>query len=137
MAVKDTVSKIMKGVGKSKAGQAVKKAGKHIDGKYFKDIKEGEKLNAMMYQVYPKKLKSRYVYGVMGVGAAISTGSYLLGNNSRNDLGEIVGGGLSQMTSQTTSPLTKSLQRGQYDNANIMHNTSAQGDIVFALHNMR
>lgn len=131
-----TVSKIMKGIGETKIGQKAKKVGKFIDTNILEDIPEKDKYNAMMYQVFPKRIKPKYVWGTAGV---IGTGALVKSAwsaESRNDLGEVSGGSLSHMSS-SLSPLTYDLQEGQYDNANIMHKTNAQGDIVFALHNMR
>lgn len=136
MAAKETVSKIMKGIGNSKLGQSAKKAGKYIDGKLLEDIPDSHKYNAMLYQVLPKRIKQKYVYGTMAGVVGYNAIKGINNASERANLGVVEGGSLSHMTSDI-SPLTQSLQNGEYGSENIMHKTSAQGDIVFALHNMR
>lgn len=142
MAVKDTISKIAKGIGDSNIGQNAKKAGKFINKHVLEDIPENRKYDSLLYQVFPKRIKQKYAIGaVVGVGA-ISAAKGVYNIQNRNDIGRVEEGGLSHMTSQVVSPLTEQLQNGEYDPENIMYgsrlrNSGAEGDLVFALHNMR
>lgn len=159
MPLKDTVSKIAKGVGD--ASKTIKKSVienadnlkgsktyekfKHYSEKYLEDIPLDAKYTSMLYQVYPKRIKTKYAVG----GVALITGATLVGKSNdmryKARLGPIEAGGLSHMTSQAISPLTQELQQGSYDAVNIMHKarrlpyreSGAEGDIVFAMHNMR
>lgn len=154
MAFKDTVSKIAKGVGSgisnSVVGQdvkavasATKKAGKKFyNSKYLTDIPKEQKLESLMYPLFPKKIKGKYVYGAGAAIGGIGVANMLGDAQDRASYGRIEGGGLSHMTSDVSSPLISDMQQGDYDPVHMMHNSSyrdtgASGDIVLALHNRR
>ena len=140
MAIQDTISKIAKGAGNSDFVKKAKKAGKFINNHLLEDVPDKNKLDSMLYQVFPKRIKQKYAIGtIVGVSAIVGADS-IRKMQFRNDIGDVRAGGLSKMTSQTVSPLTTQLQNGEYESGNIMHslrNSGAEGDIVFALHNMR
>lgn len=150
MAIKNKVFKIATAVGKSNIGQdvkavanATKNLGKKVyNNKYLTDISESEKLNSLMYSIFPKKVKTKYVVGAGTLIGGIAAANAIGDAQDRASYGEIEGGGLSHMTSEVSSPLISDMQKGDYDSANVMHNSSyrdtgASGDIVLALHNMR
>lgn len=142
MAVKDTISKIAKGIGNSEFGKNAKKAGKFINNHILEDVPDKNKYDSLLYQVFPKRIKQKYTVGaVLGV-SAIGAGKSIYDMQNRNDIGRVSAGGLSHMTSEVVSPLTKEIQKNNYNPENIMYgsnlrNSGAEGDIVFALHNMR
>ena len=142
MKAKSTINKIIKGVGKSEFGEKVKKAGKFINNHILEDVPDKNKYDSLLYQVFPKRIKQKYaVCAVLGV-SAIGAGKSIYNTQNRLDIGEVTGGGLSHMTSEAVSPLTRELQDGNYDTSNMMfgknlRGSGAEGDLVFALHNMR
>lgn len=146
MAVKDTISKIAKSVGEKanigNIGEKAKKAKKFMNDFILEDVPDKNKYDSFLYKVFPKRIKQGYTIGaVAGIGAFTAAKGVYNAHN-RNDIGTVSHGGLSHMTSEVVSPLTKQLQNGKYDPENIMYgsrirNSGAEGDIVFALHNMR
>lgn len=153
MAMGETVSKIAKGIGKGLKNnvvaedidsvvKATKKFGKKINKKYLTDVPEKQEFDSLMYAVFPRKIKKRYVYGTGAVVGGIAIANTLGDAQDRASYGQIEGGGLSHMTSEVSSTLISEMQEGNYDPARIMHNSSyrdtgASGDIVMALHNRR
>jgi hypothetical protein len=96
-----------------------------------------------LYQhLAPYKLKGG-VAGTIAAGAiAVNAGSAALQSHNVAQMGAIEAGeGLSGMTSTVAkSPLLDKLQKGEYAEDRVMgsiDNAGADGDIVFALHNMR
>ena len=140
-----SVKNIVKGVGKTlKTGAkefSNSKVGKFMDKYVFDEVKNPNRLDdALYYGIYNRKLKKSYVVGGMAVIGGINVASDSRKMMYRNKLGDIEAGGLSHMTSNIVSKHTASLQAGAYDANKIKHsmrNAGAEGDIVFALHNMR
>lgn len=153
MAIKETVSKIAKGIGKGLKNNVVaedidsvvnatKKFGNKINKKYLRDVPDKDSYDSLMHAIFPKQIKKRYVYGVGGAALGISLANNIGDAQDRSSYGKIEGGGLSHMTSDVSSTLITEMQEGNYDPARIMHNSSyrdtgASGDIVLALHNRR
>ena len=93
--------------------------------------------------VLPYKIKNKYVAGGVAGIAGITIANSAYKGNVKGKMGETTVGELSGITpsgQQTLSPLIKEVQEGRYNTNNIENNFSnhgADGDIVFALHNMR
>lgn len=144
--MKETIIKAAKGAGEtiSKSGvvKKTKSLGSGINKHILEDVSGTDKQNSLLYKVFPKRIKQKIAVPiVLGVGA-IGAGTGIYNMQNRNDIGEMSGGSLSHMTSNVVSPRTEELQKGKYEDSNIMYgsklrNSGAEGDLVFALHNMR
>lgn len=127
------VNKILKGMGKS-----VKKG----IGPIFTDVAP-DKQNALYQKMWSKKLNPKIGYGVVAIGTAGALTWKATEAGNRHDLGYMSAqqGGLSNMIGGATlSPLVEQIQNGEYDASRVDNHFSsrgADGDIVFALHNMR
>ena len=114
--------------------------------------------NAMYQQVLPYQLNSKYSVPLMLGAVGITAAGVAFDNHNRAQMGKIVAGeGLSSMSiggiegasANVITPGLKKLQDASTASArkesasvrnNMMHNITtrgAEGDIVFALHNMR
>lgn len=127
------VGKIMKGIGK--------KVGNKI-GSPLVDVAP-DKQNALYQKLWNKKLNPKIGYGLAGAAAIGGIGWSASKAKNRHNLGYMSAqdGPLSNMIGGATlSPLVQQTQSGEYD-ANKTNNNitsmGADGDIVFALHNMR
>lgn len=93
--------------------------------------------------MWNKKLNPKIGYGVAGGATVIGLASTVDKNRNREGMGAMTfqDGGLSNMAGGATlSPLVDQVQNGEYDTGRVDNSFSsrgADGDIVFALHNMR
>lgn len=125
----------------AKVKSILKGIGKGI-GKGVVDVAP-DKQTAVYQKLWNKKLNPKIGYGVAGAGTVIGLASTLDKNHNRHGLGAMTpqDGPLSNMVGGATlSPLIEDLQNGEYDASRVDNSFSsrgADGDIVFALHNMR
>lgn len=133
------ISSILKGA--KGIGSDLKWAGKKI----FEEVPEAERAKDGMglYQkVLPYKVKGKVAAAGLGAYGLYEVGTSGVASRNSAMLGAVdAGEGLSGMTSTVEkSPLLKKLQKGEYADDRVMgsiDNAGADGDIVFALHNMR
>lgn len=129
------IDKIAKG-----AGKVLKKTGKFLDKHLLEEVTDPKRINdSLYYKLYNKKLKSSIVNTVgLTVGGATVLNT-VRKDNFRQSMGQVEAGNLSHMSSKV-SPLVEATQQGNYDTSRVMNNyrnSGAEGDLVFALHNMR
>lgn len=112
--------------------------------KLTKEVTDDNKASLFAGKVNKRMFKKSTAYGIAGgVAAASSIWSYSSAS-SRNNLGTIIpqSGTLSNMVSGTLSPGISSVQKGKKNYSDspinkIGRKNMVEGDIVFALHNMR
>lgn len=113
--------------------------------KLFEEVPEAERAKdgiGLYQKMLPYKMKGGVAKAVVGGTLGVGVIGSAIGSSNQAKLGTVEAGeGLSGMTSTVSkSPLLKSLQSGEYSDDRVMgsiDNAGADGDIVFALHNMR
>lgn len=127
------VGKILKGMGRKIADNV---------GPVLVDVAE-DKQTALYQKMWNKKLNPKIGYGVAAVGTVGALTYKASESKNRHELGYMSAqdGLLSNMVGGATlSPLVEQVQSGEYDTSrvdNTWNSRGADGDIVFALHNMR
>lgn len=134
------VGKILKGIGKK--GRDISRSVVDGIGPALVDVAE-DKQTALYQKVWNKKLNPKIGYGVAAVGTVGALTYKASESKNRHELGYMSAqdGLLSNMVGGATlSPLVEQVQSGEYDTSrvdNTWNSRGADGDIVFALHNMR
>lgn len=125
-----------------KVGNIMKGIGKKAKSSLLVDVAP-DKQTAVYQKLWNKKINPKVGYTAAGVLTLGSIGWSASKAENRHDLGYMSAqdGPLSNMIGGATlSPLVEQVQAGQYDTSRVNNNTTsrgADGDIVFALHNMR
>ena len=135
------------GAGIGRAGYEASKGAAYLGSKAFRPLAEGEKAGSMIQKVLPYKMKTGAAIGIAGAIGLYNIGDEGAKTSTKTRLGEISSGEMANTIGISRSPnLNGKIDQVEADEKAMSKfaredlragTYGAEGDIVFALHNLR